>query len=142
MGRPETDADFLAALAVQNAAYGDPPPTPADADRLRAVAERGGVVATAVLTSTGQTVAAGLCDTVRDGLGELAGVAVAEGFRRRCLATALTAGLTRAAFDAGVSTAFLTPIGDAGRRIYERVGYVELAGQMHISLPDQPGGLT
>ncbi len=58
-----------------------------------------------------------------DGLSEIVGVAVAERFRRRGIATALTAAMAREAFARGAATAFLSPGDAAAGRVYARAGF-------------------
>jgi len=58
-----------------------------------------------------------------EGVAEVAGVATAPGFRRHGFAGALTYAATAAAFDQGVSQAFLTAANEAAGRVYAKVGY-------------------
>jgi predicted GNAT family acetyltransferase len=54
-------------------------------------------------------------------------------YRRRGLAAAITARLTRDAFAAGVTTAFLTPGDDGAHRVYERAGFVDTTVMLHLA---------
>ncbi|MGV9372084.1 GNAT family N-acetyltransferase [Micromonospora tulbaghiae] len=53
----------------------------------------------------------------------MAGIAVRAPFRRRGLASAITADVTRRLFDAGAEVAWLEAGGEDSWRVYERVGY-------------------
>lgn len=70
------------------------------------------------------------------GVSELAAVGVRATHRRRGIATAVAAALTRAAPEAVVATPFLMTLGDAeNTRVYQRVGYRRAAQMLHISMP-------
>ncbi len=133
---PASDADILAMAAVQNEAYGDPdPPSRADVDDRRATLAAGGIAILARDAVTGEPAGAGICDVPMHGVTELAGVAVRDRFRRRGIAAAMTARLTRDAHAAGVVTVFLMPAHDEGERIYGRAGFTTTSEILHISLP-------
>ncbi len=132
---PASDADILAMAIVQNEAYGDPAPGRADVDDRRATLAAGGVAILARDRATSEPAAAGVCDVPMRGVTELAGVAVRDRFRRRGIAAAITARLTRDAFAAGVTTVFLMPAHDEGERIYRRAGFATTSEILHISLP-------
>ncbi|MEV4136898.1 GNAT family N-acetyltransferase, partial [Dactylosporangium sp. NPDC049742] len=68
-------------------------------------------------------VGGGAAVAVRDGISEVAGIAVRSAFERHGIGAAVTAHLTRAAHAAGATLVFLTPGGDAQERVYSRVGY-------------------
>jgi ribosomal protein S18 acetylase RimI-like enzyme len=93
-----------------------------DHDRLVPFVGRGGEVAVAV-TETGEIAGAGMFTPIADGLTEVAGIGVAPAFRRRGLACALTAVLTREAFARGCALAWLTPGGPTAQGAYERAGF-------------------
>ncbi|MGH3988938.1 MAG: GNAT family N-acetyltransferase [Pseudonocardiaceae bacterium] len=59
-------------------------------------------------------------------------------YRRRGIATALTALLTRACPAVGITSPFLTPEGESEARIYHRVGYRAVTEMFHISRGGQP----
>ncbi|WP_238008080.1 hypothetical protein KZZ52_05060 [Dactylosporangium sp. AC04546] len=69
------------------------------------------------------TVGGGAAVAVRDGISEVAGIAVRLKYERRGIGGALTLNLTRAAHAAGATLVFLTPGGDAQERVSSRVGY-------------------
>ncbi len=133
---PETDAELREVAAVQYDAFGEPEsPSDDDVSRLRALLADGGLVVLGREVSTGAGAAAGVCDRVDDGVGELAGLGVRERYRRHGLGAAITWWLTRAALDAGAGQVFLTPAGDAQKRIYARVGFRAVDEILHISRP-------
>jgi ribosomal protein S18 acetylase RimI-like enzyme len=139
VGFPASDAEYLGAASAQRDAFRDAyaelePAGPEDGASLRRLAENGGVVVVAVDEATGEAAGAGVCDSIHDGFGEVAGIGVRPRYRRRGIAAAVTHRLTDAAFDAGASSTFLTPAGPDEQRIYERVGYSPLAEQAHLSL--------
>jgi GNAT superfamily N-acetyltransferase len=130
--------EFLAAAVAQHEAYGEPEPAgQAEVTRLRDLTERGGLVAVAVEASTGIPAGGAVCDVIHDGLGEVAGVAVRQAFRRRGVATAISHQLAAKAFASGATTLFLTPAGPDEARVYQRVGFSEVDHQVHTSLPAQ-----
>jgi GNAT superfamily N-acetyltransferase len=112
--------DLAAAVAVMNAAYGEPDPT-ADLLGLPGIVRHGGCVALAT-TEAGEPVGTGLFPPHRHGLVEVLGVGVLAGHRRRGVARAVAAALTAAALDRGHQP-FLQVGDDEPARIYERLGY-------------------
>jgi GNAT superfamily N-acetyltransferase len=121
---PETDDEILGMLTVQHEAYDEPGKPTADDVARRREARTGGVLAALARDlRTGQPAGGGVCDAIHDGIAELAGFAVAERFRRRGIAGAITSCLTRAAHAAGATTVFLTPGGPEAERVYARAGY-------------------
>lgn len=128
-----TDHQLRQVAEAQNDAYGQPTTTGHDVARLRGTVDGGGLVAVAVDTTTGIAVAGGLCAPPHDGVSELAAIGVRTAYRRRGIAAALTVLLTRAGPDAGITTPFLTPAGEAEERIYRRVGYRHVTQMLHIS---------
>lgn len=122
---PETDAEILAMVTVQQEVYGGgiPAPTADDVDRHRSARAAGVLAVLARDLATGEPAGGGVCDAIHDGTGELAGFAVAERYRRRGIAAAITSHLTRAAHRAGAVTVFLTPGGPEAERVYARAGY-------------------
>jgi len=71
----------------------------------------------------GQPVGAGMFNPPRAGLAELVGIATLAPYRRRGIATALTAHAAAVAFARGVQVAFLFTADAGARRVYERVGF-------------------
>jgi GNAT superfamily N-acetyltransferase len=75
----------------------------------------------------GQPVSGGMFLAPLDGLTELVGITTLEPFRGRGLAGALTAHITRVAFDHDVEAVFLIGASDTASRVYERVGFRRIA---------------
>ncbi len=121
---PDSPAeDLLARMEVQRQGFGDTsgePPTLADAERFRPkLAQSGALLA----RLGGVPVAAGDFTAPLDGFAELVGIATLEAYRRRGIASALTAQAVQTAFEHGVEVAFLTAADERAGRIYERVGF-------------------
>ncbi|MFC4011321.1 GNAT family N-acetyltransferase [Nonomuraea purpurea] len=129
------DPGLWKVAGVMNAAFEAPEATEHDVARLRRVLDRGGLVAAAVDTATGEVVGAGQLGGPQAGVAEVAGIAVRVSHRRRGIAGAVTALLTRAGAEAGITTPFLTPGDDAAGRVYARVGYRKVGEMLHICLP-------
>ncbi|MFY1661485.1 GNAT family N-acetyltransferase [Micromonospora sp. WMMD1274] len=120
---PATDSQRAALISVQNEAFGgDPAVSGADVARLRRQQDAGGVVVAAVTVDGGCAGGGGAAAPV-GAVGEVAGIAVRAPFRRRGLASAITADVTRRLFDAGAEVAWLEAGGEDSWRVYERVGY-------------------
>jgi ribosomal protein S18 acetylase RimI-like enzyme len=129
-----SDADLAAAAVVQHHAYLVPvPPGPEDIARLARVAERGGVVSVAVADASGDVVGTGLVDVTgpEDPVGELAAVGVLTEFRRRGIASALSAHLARTAHARGLGLVFLEAEPDE-ESIYRRTGFTDLTTKIWI----------
>ncbi len=120
---PSTDAEHLGVATAQAEAFGEAPPAEAEIARSWQRIASGGIAVYARDAATGEPAGGGACTPLRDGLSEVVGVAVREPYRRRGLGGAITLMLTRAAYDAGAETVFLTPAGDAQERVYSRIGY-------------------
>ncbi len=132
---PATDAELYATVAVQNEAYGEPPPPPEAAHRKRAGLAAGEIALLARVVASGEPVGAGICSLPLDGITEVAGIGVRAPFRRRGIAGALAIELIRAAFAAGVVVAFLMAEHDIEQRIYRRLGFSPIGEILHISRP-------
>ncbi|MEV4566391.1 GNAT family N-acetyltransferase [Nonomuraea sp. NPDC049419] len=129
----DDDPGLWGAARVMNAAFEAPEATEHDVARLRGVLGRGGLMAAAVDTATGEVVGAGQLGGPHLGVAEVAGIAVAASHRRRGIGGAVTALLTRAGAKAGITTPFLTPADDRAARVYLRVGYRKVGEMLHIS---------
>lgn len=70
-----------------------------------------------------QPVSAGMFTDIHEGLTELVGITTLEPFRRRGIASALTAYMTHIAFSQGATLVFLSAANEQAGRIYERVGF-------------------
>jgi GNAT superfamily N-acetyltransferase len=142
------DADLAAAATVQHHAYQMPsPPGPHDIARLTRLTQRGGLVAIAVDESSGTVTGTGLIDvaddrpavgdrlTVGDGpaVGELAAVGVLTAFRRRGIASALSAHLARTAHSRGISLVFLEAEPEE-EQIYRRTGFTDATTKIWASI--------
>ena len=133
----ETDRDFLGHAAVQKEAFGDPsPPGEADIAGLRRSLRRGGHILVAHCRETGEAAGAGAFMPPQNGVTEVVGIAVAERFRRRGLAEAMTGVLAEQAFRAGCSMAFLSAAGEAQSAIYARAGFLRRSPMAYMSMPD------
>ena len=69
-------------------------------------------------------------------IGLVAGIGVLSSHRRRGIAGAITAGLARAAFAAGLDTVWLTPGDDGAHRVYGRAGFIDRTTMIHMSVPE------
>ncbi|MEV0564615.1 GNAT family N-acetyltransferase [Dactylosporangium sp. NPDC050588] len=116
---PATDDELRDLLTAQHEAFGEPPPTAAHLEKART----SGGVRVLARTLSGEPVGGGAAVAVKDGISEVAGIAVRPAFERRGIGAPVTAHLTRAAHAAGATLVFLTPGGDAQERVYSRVGY-------------------
>jgi ribosomal protein S18 acetylase RimI-like enzyme len=131
-----SDADLAAAATVQHHAYQVPhPPGPHDIARLARTARHGGLVAIAVDYSSGSVAGAGLIDVTGDHptVGELAAVGVLAAFRRRGIASALSAYLAKTAHSQGISLVFLEAKPDE-EQIYRRTGFTAATTKIWASL--------
>jgi GNAT superfamily N-acetyltransferase len=138
-----SDADLAAAAAVQHHAYQMPcPPGPHDIARLTRLTQRGGLVAIAVEESSGTVTGTGLIDVAADrpavaedrpAVGELAAVGVLTAFRRRGIASALSAHLARTAHSQGISLVFLEAEPEE-EQIYRRTGFTDATTKIWASI--------
>jgi ribosomal protein S18 acetylase RimI-like enzyme len=111
--------------------YNVPQPSDADLERLlQGLAHYGAFLA----YLDGEPVAAGNFSAPHDGLTELTGIATLTAFRRRGIGSALTAHMTQAAFEQGVSAAFLTAGDEQAGRVYTRVGFQPHATALAFSV--------
>ncbi|MFD4694707.1 GNAT family N-acetyltransferase [Streptomyces sp. NPDC058463] len=133
MAEPVTDAEFTAAAAVQHTGFGgEGGPDEGEIAWLRAAVAGNGVAALALLGD--EPAGAGGCSVPVDGISELAGLAVADAFRRRGIGAALSAWLTTTAFERGCSTVWLEPGSPEVERIYAGIGYRRIGEKTNISL--------
>jgi GNAT superfamily N-acetyltransferase len=73
-----------------------------------------------------------------DGVTEIAGIATREPFRRRGIASLLTAHAVCAAFAEGVEVACLSAADERAGRVYERVGFQPCATMLFYIAPKTP----
>ncbi|MEV0006528.1 GNAT family N-acetyltransferase [Streptomyces sp. NPDC047973] len=133
VSEPVTADEFASAAAVQHTGFGgEGGPDEGEIAWLRAAAAGGGVAALATVNDL--PAGAGGCSAPVGGIGELAGLAVAEAFRRRGVGAALSAWLTRTAFDRGFHTVWLEPGGPDVERVYAGIGYRRTGEKVDISL--------
>ena len=131
---PETDEDLRKMRSVQNTAFGEPPEvTDTEIERVKASRTAGSRLVLA--ENDGEVIGGGITLEIVDGTTEVAGIAVLEQYRKRGIAAAITAYLTRDAHGKGAHTAFLTP-GDLGiGHVYASVGYRPAGECVHLSRP-------
>ncbi|MEV4345923.1 GNAT family N-acetyltransferase [Actinoplanes sp. NPDC049596] len=131
---PVTDAELAAMIGAQNVAFGgEPTATEADIARIRRLDANGGVSVMAIAPD-GTCAGGGQAVPPNDGVSEVAGIAVTPAHRRRGLAGAITAEITRRLFAAGVEIAWLEASGEDSWRVYERVGYRPSGRRLYIAL--------
>ncbi|MET9021738.1 GNAT family N-acetyltransferase [Actinopolymorpha sp. NPDC004070] len=133
-GEPTTDEERAGVLTAQNAAFGsDRVAGPDDVARIHRAQRDGGVLVYA-RDLDGTYVGGALAGAPAVGLSEVTGIAVAKPYRRRGIAGALTALVTRRVFEAGATGAWLEASGDESWRVYERVGYAPTGNRLYIAL--------
>jgi ribosomal protein S18 acetylase RimI-like enzyme len=126
--RAATAEDLATTIAIDSAAFGDPPdaigpwiaPHVAAPGFTMAIASLDGEpvgIGTAILTDGWAGPSVGIF-----------GIAVLERARRRGIASSLTTWLIARALDEGAMLAHLNPDSDAAQRLYARLGFVETAG--------------
>jgi ribosomal protein S18 acetylase RimI-like enzyme len=131
---PASPDDRRAMIDAQNRAFGgDAEPSEADIARITRTQTQGGVAVMAV-TSSSECVGGGLAVSPNGGVSEVAGIAVRPEFRRRGLAGAITADVTRRLFAGGAEIAWLEASGPDSWRVYERIGYRPTGKRLYISL--------
>ena len=131
-----SEADLTAAATVQHHAYQMPrPPGPHDIARLTSLTRRGGLVAIAIDDSSGTVTGTGLIDITGDrpAVGELAAVGVLTAFRRRGIASALSAHLARAAHSHDIGLVFLEAEPEE-EQIYRRTGFTDATTKLWASI--------
>jgi GNAT superfamily N-acetyltransferase len=117
-------ADLAAFISVQGRSFGEEDrveATEAQTEDLRRRSGLGGRYLLGLLDST--PIATGACTPTLDGFTELVGIATLADYRRRGVASALTAAMAQAAFRAGVQVAFMAAADERAGRVYERVGF-------------------
>jgi ribosomal protein S18 acetylase RimI-like enzyme len=130
---PVSDAELLATVAVQNEAYGAPPPDSIAIANLQSILKVGGIAVLARIIATSEPVGAGICSILSNQTTEITGIGVRAAFRCRGVAGALTTRLVQEAFAVGVSVPFLMAAHEAEKRIYARAGFSVVGKMLHIS---------
>lgn len=87
-----------------------------------------------------QPVAAGMFTEISNGWTELVGITTLEPFRRRGIATALTAYIAQQAFQQGATHPFLIAENEQAGRVYERVGFCSSATWVVYKAPVSSSG--
>jgi len=127
----QSDDELGAGLAVAHAAFGEAgEPGAAEVARTRLLLDGGGIAVLA--RADGEAVGWGVCTGPADQTTELAGIATSAAHRRRGIAGAVVARVTREAFARGVTTAFLTPGDEGAGRVYTRAGYRPRTEMLHM----------
>jgi ribosomal protein S18 acetylase RimI-like enzyme len=100
---------------------------------------RGGLAALAFgaegTADAGMPMGSGTATAPRLATTEVAGIAVRAPFRRRGIGAAVTAALTRAAFEDGLECVWLAPAGPDQERMYTRIGYRSSGEVLYILKP-------
>ncbi|MBV9844619.1 MAG: GNAT family N-acetyltransferase [Kutzneria sp.] len=135
IGQPGSDDDVRRMRSAQNAAFGESPDITDEEVEEAKAAMAGGVAVLAADLTTGEVIGGGFALEVVDGAAEIAGIGVLETYRRRGVAAAITACLTRGAHQRNAHTVFLTAGGDGAERVYARVGYRTVGACLHFSNP-------
>jgi len=131
---PTTDDDLHDVRLVQHEAYEDPDPVDdATVARLRANLAGGAGAVLARSIDEGTPVGAGEHTEPLDGVCEITSIAVRAPWRRRGIATAISARLLADVMAAGVTSPFL--MANTGEsRVYAGVGFKPIGEVLHISL--------
>ncbi|MFG1721132.1 GNAT family N-acetyltransferase [Micromonospora chalcea] len=131
---PGADWQRAALISVQNEAFGgDPVASEADVARLRRQQDAGGVAVMAV-SDDGTCAGGGGAAAPVSAVSEVAGIAVRAPYRRRGLASAITADVTRRLFSAGTEVAWLEAGGEDSWRVYQRVGYRPAGQRLYTAM--------
>lgn len=134
LSEPDTDVQRAALIGAQNEAFGgDPVASAADVARLRRQQGAGGVAVIAV-TEGGTCAGGGGAAPPSAAVSEVSGIAVRTPYRRRGVAGAITADITRRLFATGADVAWLEASGEDSRRAYERVGYRPAGQRLYIAM--------
>ena len=127
-----TDDERAALISAQNEGFGGQATAgAADIARMRRLQSDGGIAMMAT-TPDGICVGGGEALPATGGVSAVVGIAVRPRFRRRGIARAVTAAITRQLFANGVEIAWLEASGPASWRVYERVGYRAAGQRLYI----------
>lgn len=137
LAEPSCGADLEGFALVQHRAFAEPGEMRSSTEaRLARMCERGSLVVLA--RYRGRIVGGGTCTAPVNGVGELDGVAVAEGARHRGIGAAVSARLTTLAHRRGYRLVWLEPADPAVQRVYTGVGYRPIADRLYITLDAHP----
>ncbi|MGE5604028.1 MAG: GNAT family N-acetyltransferase [Nitrososphaerales archaeon] len=130
------DEDLAASINVGSRGFGEEtrPATPEGIADLRRRIGLGGEYFVARLGD--EPVGVGAYTVPLDGFTELVGIATLPEYRRRGIAGAVTAEMTRVAFQEGVCIAFLTAADDDASRVYQRSGFRRMGTGLAYGEPD------
>jgi ribosomal protein S18 acetylase RimI-like enzyme len=135
LAEPHDDTTLRTMAVLQHEAFEDPDPvTDRTVAGLRAGIDRGARAVVANDAATGTLVGAAQAGVPAGGATELVGVAVAPSHRRRGIAAAMVAALTRQAFESGLTAVFLEAAPGADGA-YRNAGFRRTSTSVHISLP-------
>ncbi|HSB63457.1 MAG TPA: GNAT family N-acetyltransferase [Thermoanaerobaculia bacterium] len=130
--------EFVLFLDVQRRAFGLPSArVPSDEGAL-SLREALGDGFALLARIAGEPVATAMIQPPHDGLTELAGVSTLEAFRRRGIGGFLSCVAVRAAFDRGVSLAFLSAADERAGRVYEAAGFSPAGHSLFYRRPEDP----
>lgn len=120
-------SDLRDFLTVQRRSFGSDADTSIDDDEAAEL--QGGMHAVEhfLVRSDAQAVGVGSLTAPIAGVAEVAGIGTLERFRRRGVATMLTAHMLQRAFSSGVEIACLSAADERAGRVYERVGFRAVA---------------
>ncbi|MFD1148019.1 GNAT family N-acetyltransferase [Saccharothrix hoggarensis] len=128
-----SDDDLLAVSVVQNTAFGvGALAGPEDVARQRSLLRDDGVIVLARVD--GEPAGAGAHTAPRDGLAQVAGIAVLPSFRRRGVASAVCADLTARVFGAGCTPFLETEPDEKVDRLYGPLGYRTVGHSASVTL--------
>ena len=128
--------EFVAFLDVQRRAFGLPsarPPLDEEALSLRETLGNGFAFLARIAS---EPVATAMIQPPHDGLTELVGVSTLEAFRRRGIGGFLSSAAVRAAFERGVSLAFLSAADARAGRVYEAAGFSPAGHSLFYRRPE------
>ncbi|MFN2459515.1 MAG: GNAT family N-acetyltransferase [Candidatus Velthaea sp.] len=117
------DAEIVETLAVRARAFGLE--TPADATAVAAYRASAKRSPHAVVRVDGRIAGAGMLTSAYDGVAEIGGIGVLEGYRRRGYGGALTAALAARGFGGDLRMIHLTAGSRAAASVYANVGFRE-----------------
>jgi ribosomal protein S18 acetylase RimI-like enzyme len=137
------DADLRSLALAQHEAFNGTTPTEEEAagsvPGLRASIQAGSAAAlargAAGSADAGVPMGGGTCSIPRVGTTEIGGIAAREPFRRRGIASAVTAALTATTFGFGLEGVWLTPEGALQQELYRGIGYRDGGEMLFISKP-------
>ncbi len=131
--------EFVLFLDVQRHAFGLPSTRiPSDEEAL-SLRETLGDGFAFLARIAGEPVGTAMIQPPHDGLTELVGVSTLEAFRRRGIGGFLSCAAVRAAFDRGVSLAFLSAADERAGRVYEAAGFSPAGHSLFYRRPENPG---